>query len=399
MKKLTKNLSFVVVSLFLITIIFGSGFYVGNNMEEKNHANASELADLSSFWRVWNLLDEKYVAASSTKSISDEDKIYGAIQGMVSALGDPYTVFLPPQENEAFNENLEGNFSGVGMEVGMRDELIVVISPLKDSPAEKAGLLPGDVILQIESTNVAGISLDDAVKLIRGDKGTSVQIIVAREGESEPLTFKVTRDLIKIPNIKSELRSDGVFVITLYNFNAEATSAFRQALREFLLAKTDKLILDLRGNPGGFLDAAVDITSWFLPAGKTVVIEDFGGGKEQKVFRSKGFNLFNNNLKMAILVNKGSASASEIVAGALSAHGIADLVGENTFGKGSVQELVNVTDNTALKVTVARWLTPEGLSISDGGLKPDYEVGLTREDIEAGNDPQLEKAAQLLLEK
>lgn len=396
-KKVTKNLRIVGTSLVLILIVFGAGFYVGNEGFNEQEVTASENANLENFWKVWNLIDDKFVAASSTLAISEEEKIYGAIQGMVNALGDPYTVFLPPVENTELNESLQGKFSGVGMEVGIRDGVMVVIAPLKDTPAEKAGILPGDVILQIDDISVAGSSLNEAVKLIRGEEGTEVQIVVSRDGESEPLTIKIIRGIIRIPNIETELRGDGVFVIRLFNFNADATTAFKQALREFLLARTDKLVLDLRGNPGGYLDAAVDISSWFLPAGKTIVVEDFGEGKEEKSFRSKGFNVFNDNLNMVVLVNGGSASASEIVAGALKAHNVATLVGTNTFGKGSVQELLNITDETSLKVTIARWLTPEGVSISDGGLKPDVEVETNPEDIEAGIDTQLEAAVEILL--
>ncbi|MFT5352162.1 MAG: carboxyl-terminal processing protease, partial [Candidatus Paceibacteria bacterium] len=237
----------------------------------------------------------------------------------------------------------------------------------------------------------------EAVSKIKGEKGTEVVITVAREGVAETIDISITRDNIKIPTVDTELRSDGVFVISLYNFNANATNDFRRALREFMLAKTDKLILDLRGNPGGFLTAAIDISSWFLPAGKIVVKEDFGGKEDEEVFRSRGYNIFNDNLKMAILVNGGSASASEIVAGALQSHGIAELIGTNTYGKGSVQELMDITEETSLKVTIARWLTPNGKSISDGGLSPDIEVEFTNEDFEAKKDPQLDAAIDYLL--
>lgn len=398
LQKIPKNITFIGISLILIISIFGTGVYVGDKVFDNKEASALEVTDLESFWKVWNLIDDKFVAASTTSTTSNEERIFGAISGMVDSLGDPYTVFLPPVKNAELEESLSGNFSGVGMEVGIRDDLITVIAPLKDTPAEKAGILPGDIILKIDDASVSGSSLDEAVKLIRGEEGTEVQLVIAREGESDPIIIKITRGIIRIPNMETELRSDGIFVIRLFNFNADATNAFKQALRELLLARTDKLILDLRGNPGGFLDAAVDISSWFLPAGKTIVVEDFGEGKEEKAFRSKGFNIFNDNLKMVILVNGGSASASEIVAGALKAHDVATLVGTNTFGKGSVQELINITNNTSLKVTIARWLTPEGISISDGGLKPDVEVKVTTEDIENGVDPQLEEAVRILLE-
>ena len=225
---------------------------------------------------------------------------------------------------------------------------------------------------------------------------------VVREGESELLSIPVIRDIIQIPTISTSsedgagLRDDGVFVIQLYNFSALSQHLFREALREFIVSEADKLILDLRGNPGGFLEASVDMASWFLPLGKIVVEESFGEGIKPKVHRSSGYDIFNENLKMAIVVNRGSASASEILAGALKEHGVATLVGDRTFGKGSVQELVPITSDTSLKVTIARWLTPLGNSISEEGLKPDIEVERTLEDIENDIDPQIEKAAEFL---
>ena len=189
-----------------------------------------------------------------------------------------------------------------------------------------------------------------------------------------------------------------MFVISLHNFSAISANLFRDALREFIESGTDKMILDLRGNPGGFLEAAIDMASWYLPAGKMVVTEDFGDNGKPRVHRSKGYNIFTDKLKMAILINQGSASASEILAGALQQHGKATLVGTRSFGKGSVQELVKITPDTSLKVTVARWLTPNGSSISDGGLSADVEVEFTTEDFEAGEDPQLDKAVELLLQ-
>jgi len=399
MKSIFKQIPFIAISLLLIAIIFSTGFYIGNESSsfKNERVDASEVADLNQFWQVWNLLDEKFVAATTTQNTSSQDRIYGAIKGMVNSLDDPYTVFLTPAENESFSTTLQGNFFGIGMEVGVRSGVITVISPLKNSPAEKAGLLPGDIVISIDGTSTANLSLDDAVNLIRGEKGVDVELVVFREGEGNPITFVITRDIITIPNIETELRPDGIFVISLFNFNAESSNAFRDALREFLVSKTDKLVLDLRGNPGGFLDAAVNISSWFLPAGKVVVSESFGDNREDKEFRSKGFDIFNDNLRMAILINGGSASASEIVAGALREHKIADLVGSQSFGKGSVQELVDVSEGASLKVTIARWLTPNGNSISDGGLTPDFEVVVTQEDIDAGIDPQLNKAVEILL--
>jgi len=236
---------------------------------------------------------------------------------------------------------------------------------------------------------------EEAIKNIRGPKDSVVKLSVIREGEDDPLLIEIKRDVILVPTIETKIIDD-VFVINLYSFSATASTDFRNALRNFVKSKKHKLILDLRGNPGGFLESAVDVSSWFLPAGKIVVKEDFGKEGEEKVLRSKGYNIFNDNLKMIVLINEGSASASEIVAGALKEHNVAKLVGKNTFGKGSVQELLEITKDTSLKVTVAKWLTPNGKSISDGGLAPDYDVDLNVEKYKEGVDTQLQKAIDLL---
>lgn len=348
--------------------------FIGSN------AAASQDVDMDAFWKTWELIEEKYIPASSTLEISNQDKIYGAISGFVDSLEDPYTVFLQPEANENFQESIRGNFSGVGMEVGMEDDFITVIAPLKNTPAELAGVQSGDKIVEIDGISTAGVSLDEAVNKIRGPVGSEVVLTILREGARDLIEISILRDVIDIPVIDYELRDDGVFVISLYNFAANSSNDFRQALREFVLSKSNKLILDLRGNPGGYLESAIDVASWFLPAGKVIVQEDFGND-EVKYLRSKGYNIFTDDLEMVVLVNKGSASASEIVAGALSEYGIATLVGTKTFGKGSVQELVPITPETSLKVTIARWLTPNGVSISDGGLTPDVLV--VPEDFEA----------------
>jgi carboxyl-terminal processing protease len=226
---------------------------------------------------------------------------------------------------------------------------------------------------------------------------TEVVLKIAREGENEFLSVPIIRDKIEIPTLDSELRDDGVFVISLYNFGGTAITEMRKALRNFIESKSNKLIIDLRGNPGGYLEASVNIASWFLPIGKTVVTEDYGDKKEKVVHRSKGYNIIDDKYKVAILVNGGSASASEILAGALREHNKAVLIGTQTYGKGSVQELLDVTNDTTIKITIARWLTPNGISISHNGLKPDLEIKMTREDIENDTDPQLDAAVNYLL--
>jgi carboxyl-terminal processing protease len=256
----------------------------------------------------------------------------------------------------------------------------------------------GDILVSIDGKTTANMTVDDAVKLIRGKAGTDVTIDFGREGISKPVKIKITRGVIDIPTTETEVKGD-VFIIRLYNFYATSADKFREALREFSQSGKDKLVLDLRGNPGGYLEAAVDMASWFLPMGKVVVRESFGPNIDEQIYRSRGFDAFNSNLKMVILVNEGTASASEILAGALQEQDVAKLVGTKTFGKGSVQELLDLDGKTSLKVTIAKWLTPKGVSISDGGLKPDYEVKITDADIKAGKDPQLEKAIEVLDEK
>lgn len=407
MKSFSRNsIIIIVIIILLVTTAFFSGVFFAKDKNLKindlplisnNGTLQPTLIDLSPLWKTWNVINEKFVPATTTDIVTDEEKLYGAIQGLTNSLGDPYTVFLPPEDAEIFEADISGNFEGVGMEIGIRDNVLTVIAPLKDNPAERAGIKAGDKVLKIDDKATDGMTIDKAVKLIRGEGGTAVRLTILREEEDELLEIEVIRGTIQIPTIDTELRDDGVFVIELYNFSAISANLFREALREFINSGTDKMILDLRGNPGGFLEASIDIASWFLPTGKVVVTEDFGQNDEPRIHRSKGYNIFNENLKMAILINQGSASASEILAGALQQQGKAILVGVNTFGKGSVQELVKITPDSSLKVTIAHWLTPNGKSISDGGLVPDVEIEFTKEDFEAEKDPQLEKAVELLL--
>lgn len=372
----------------------------------------SSKVDFAPFWKAWQVLDEKFVptkiststlAKSATSTV--QDRIWGAIGGLTNSLGDPYTVFFPPEESKSFETEISGNFEGVGMEIGIKESIITVVAPLKGNPAQKAGILAGDKILTIDGQSTINMSVDKAVKLIRGKVGTKVKIKIAREGKKEPIEFAVVREVINIPTVDTEVKggklvggkmTDGIFIIKLYNFYSTSPNLFRNALREFIESDSDKLILDLRGNPGGYLEAAVDMASWFLPIGKVVVSEDFGKNIPGQIYRSKGYNIFNSNLKMVVLADGGSASASEILAGALKEHNIAKIVGTKTFGKGSVQEVVKITPETSLKVTIARWLTPLGNSISENGLTPDYEVKLTQEEFAKGKDPQTDKAMEVL---
>ncbi len=361
-------------------VLFFTGIYFGENARVTRLNAATERVNLTEFWKVWDILDERYVdtrVGTSTKKITDQLKIEGAIAGLVDSFGDPYTVFMPPQEKKAFEEDIRGNFGGVGMEIGYREKKLIIIAPLPNTPAMRGGVEAGDLIIEINGESASDLSVYGAVQKIRGEVDTKVKIKVLKKDQTEPVEITLTREVIKIPTLKTQvINNDGkrVFLIKLYNFNAEASADFRMALREFVASGGTRLILDLRGNPGGYLESSVDIASWFLPAGTTVVIEDRGVGAEPKIYRSKGYNVFNKNLKMAVLVDGGSASASEILAGALAENGRATLVGEKTFGKGSVQEVVEVGEGSALKVTIAKWLTPLGHSISGNGITPTVEV-------------------------
>lgn len=392
----------IILSFIISVSLFGAGFYVGKR-DDVNingtifiNATTTEPVDFSPFWKAWKLLDEKFTASSSTlPQTSNEDKLWGAISGLAVSYDDPYTVFFPPVESKMFEEEISGSFGGVGMEIGIADGLLTVIAPLKNTPAERAGVLAGDKIVDIDGKSSINMTTDEAITLIRGERGTKVTITFMREGVKEPLVKEITRATIEIPTVSTKVTDEGVFVIELYNFSATSPNLFRGALREFVESGLNKLVLDLRNNPGGYLEASLDMASWFLPTGKIVVVEDFGGKRNNREYRSKGYNIFNNSLKMAILVNEGSASASEILAGALREHGRAVLVGRQTFGKGSVQELVPVTNDTSLKITVAHWLTPLGNSISDGGLTPDIIV--PKEDEKDEKDAILQTAINYLL--
>ncbi len=391
------------VTVLLVALFFGLGVYIGFNQRPEinkvvnilgKETTVATETDFSPFWKVWNSINEKYPNANKT---SDQNKIYGAIFGLVGSLNDPYSVFFNPDDAKLFEDNIQGNFGGVGMEVGIKDKTLTVIAPLKDTPAYKANIKSGDKILKIDNLVTSGMSVEKAIKLIRGDVGTTVTLTIFREGDQDPKEIKIVRDIINIPTLDTELRKDGIFVIKLYSFSANSADLFRNALKEFSTSKSDKLLLDLRGNPGGYLDAAVSMSSWFLEGGKTVVTEDYGNNLKPKIYRSQGYNVFSDKLKFVILIDSGSASASEILAGAMQDYKKATLVGDKSFGKGSVQEVVKVTPDTILKITVAKWLTPNGNSISEKGLTPDYEVLFTKKDIENKIDPQLNKAIELLL--
>ncbi len=360
-----------------------------SEIEKKSEAPA----DFGQFWKVWNVINEKYVPTKHA-AVSNQEKVWGAISGLTGSLKDPYTYFLPPQEKTLFEQEVSGAFGGVGMQIGMKDGLVTVIAPLKGSPAERAGIQKGDKVYLIDGATTTEMTMDKALYLIRGEIGKAVTLTLLREKTEKPIVVSVIREEIKVPTIDTEKRGD-VFIIRLYGFPGTGAELFRNAIKEFVDSGADKLVLDMRGNPGGYLEVAVDMASWFLPEGKVVVREEEKGGGGD-IYRSRGYNIFGDKFHFAILVDGGSASAAEILAGALQEHGVATLVGTKTFGKGSVQELIPITDATSLKVTIARWITPNGTNLSDGGLEPDVKVEITKEQVEKGEDPQLDKAIELV---
>lgn len=396
----------VALALFFSTAAFFSGMQVGTYRadETKNEAalgsffapKPSEDVDMGEFWRVWELLDKKFVSSTSTDGLTNEQKIEGAVAGLVDTYDDPYTVYLPPADAEIFNGDIAGNFSGVGMEIGVQNDILTIIAPLPETPAEKAGIRAGDALVKIDDVSTEKMAVDEAVKKIRGEKGTTVTFTVYRKDSPELLTIPVVRDTINIPTSKVE-EKDGVYIVRLYNFSAQSEQNMEKALRGFMTSGKNKLILDLRGNPGGYLQSAVKIASYFLPVGKVVVRENYGPGTAEDVYRSEGRDLHPyRDFKMVVMIDGGSASASEILAGALKEQGVATLVGDTTFGKGSVQELVPMDSGASLKVTIARWLTPNGHSISENGLEPDIKVLVTEEDRKAFKDAQLDAAIEFL---
>ncbi len=388
----------------LVIVSMGLGFLIGRNNPSSasrvtnisNMDSASTTAvDFAPFWKVWTTLNDKYVPTHSTTTPTDQAKVYGAIQGLAASYGDPYTVFFPPVDNQSFQDQISGSFEGVGMEVDVKNGVLTVIAPLKGTPAYNAGIKTGDIILSINKKSTQGMSTENAINMIKGPKGTQVVFSILRAGIKNPFDISVTRDTIAVPTVETKTKGD-VFIINLYTFSATSPDLFRNALRTFIQSGDNKLVLDLRGNPGGYLEAAVDMASWFLPSGNLVVSEKAKVASDSQDYRSRGYNIFNNNLKMVILIDQGSASASEILSGALHEHGVAELIGTRSYGKGSVQELVPITSDTSLKVTIAKWYTPNGHSISDGGLTPDIKANLDVAKYAKGDDTQLDAAMDYL---
>ncbi|MCF7812606.1 S41 family peptidase [Candidatus Gracilibacteria bacterium] len=342
--------------------------------------------DLSIFWETWNVLEANFL---HKEEFAIQDQVYGAAKGLTQSLDDPYTVFMTPEETKKFEESISGEFEGIGAEIGIQNGQLTIIAPLKGSPAELAGLKPGDVIFKIDGESTHGISIEEAVTRIRGPKGEKVVLTILRETEKNPLEITIVRDNIVLNSVEWEMR-DGVAIVTISQFGTELVKEFQDAVSEILLQQPEGIIIDLRNNGGGLLDACVQTASEFLDQ-KIIVKTNgrkFGNSGEIMSGRDGAFL----ETPLVVLVNRGSASASEIFAGAMQDHRRGLVIGEKTFGKGSVQNVVPLSDGSSLKVTIAEWLTPEGHSIHEKGIEPTITVEATEEET----DPALEKALEII---
>ncbi len=400
-----KKYVYLAIVVMALVVAFGSGFIYGS-IEKLPHPvqgiinqefGQPKEFDFSLFWKTWDELHNKFVDQDKLK---EDNLLYGAISGMVKGAGDPYTVFFPPVETKSFKQDVGGSFGGIGAEIGKRNGFLVIIAPLEGTPAQKAGLLAGDKILKINSESTDDITVEEAVRKIRGEVGTKVTLSILRGNDgAKAKDITIERATIKIPITKLEALEDNQIAhLFFYSFASTAPFEFQQAATKILATTGYKgIILDLRNNPGGFLEVAVDIAGWFLDAGDLVAIEQFGKAENNNKteFRASGLGAL-KNYPIVILVNQGTASAAEILAGALRDNRDIKLVGEKTFGKGSVQELINLKGGSSLKVTVAKWLTPKGTSISEQGLEPDYKVVITEDEANKNKDQQLDKAVKIL---
>ena len=397
----------IIVFVFVFILFFGGGYYLGRQGYKASFVKLSEIqisrqappdnnVDFSLFWKVWDMLGSDYV--DKTK-LNPKEMVWGAIKGMVSAVGDPYTVFLPPEENKVVEEDLQGNFQGVGIQIGFRGTQLAVIAPLPDSPAEAAGIKAGDYIIGIKDEakkidmSTAGISLPDAVEIIRGSSGSKITLTLLRDGKEEPIIVDIIRKDINVPSVilSFEGATNGIAHIKLLKFGGDTNDEWEKVVRDVLKDKPKGIVLDLRNNPGGYLQGAVDIAGEFLPNNSLVVYEEKSDGTRNE-FRTSNFPRF-ANIPLVVLVNKGSASASEILAGALRDDAKIQLVGDTTFGKGTIQEPRTVDGGAGLHITIAKWLTPKGTWVNGTGLEPDVKI---EESTDATGDIQLTKAIEVL---
>lgn len=354
-------------------------------------AEPSTEALFSAFWQAWDIVHTRYV----DQPVDDTALMRGSIRGMLEALGDEHTSYMDPDQYLQANTELSGEYEGIGAWVDTGGEYLTIVAPMPGSPAEEAGVEAGDIVVGVDGEDVTGIDPSLVVQRILGPKGTAVRLTLQREGTPDPFEVSVVRGSILVPSVESEMLDGDVAYVQLLTFGEETTDDLRAALRTLMAENPRGLVLDLRGNGGGYLDTAVEVTSEFLAEG-VVLTERFGNG-EAEVYRARAGGLA-TEIPMVVLIDAGSASASEIVAGALQDHGRAILVGETTYGKGSVQDWITLSgDGGAVRVTVARWYTPSDRQINEAGLQPDLEVLITEEDVAADRDPQLDRAVEALL--
>ncbi len=392
-----KNRKQIIGAIIIAFVIFSGGYVMGYNrtlptgnlLPQITNKYSSKSIDFGEFWNVWDTITAKFDG-----NLDMQKMLYGSISGMVQATGDPYTEFFTPDQAKQFENELSGTFSGIGAEIGIKNNKLTVIAPIPDSPADKAGLKTGDQINKIDGENTAGMSLDTAVSKIRGKAGTEVTLAIERDGTEKD--YKIQRAEIDVKSVKYKIEN-GILVITASRFDSDTASLIQEAENAGIAKNVHGIILDLRNNPGGLLDSAIDVSSEFIQKGTIVIEKDVKHGKSQ-TFSASGNGKMTDKDKypMVVLVNGGSASAAEITAGALHDNGRAQLIGEKTFGKGSVQEVENLPDGSELKVTVAHWYTPNDVNINKTGINPDITVKLTDADFNAGKDPQLDKAMELL---
>lgn len=402
-----KTVRNIFLGLSLLILFFGIGYRLGTQGVERGmyfqspdvrgkdaSSSSSSSVDFSLFWDVWDRINRYYI---DRKALDPQKMVYGAISGLVSSLEDPYTVFLPPDQNKETKDDLGGLFEGIGAQLGVKDKKIIIISPLKGSPAEKEGLVAGDWILKVDGKETATWTLPQAVAKIRGPKGTKVNLTILHRDASNSADISVTRDTIKVASVEWEVKNGKVVYLKLGRFGDATTDEWTKAVDDIsaLIAKSKGeikgLVLDLRNNPGGYLSGSVFIASEFLDGGVVVIQESATKAKQTYEVNRKGKLL---NIPLVVLINKGSASASEIVAGALSDRGRAKLVGETSFGKGSIQEAQELSGGAGIHITIAKWLLPSGTWINGSGIEPDIKIENDENNPES--DLQLEKAIESL---
>jgi carboxyl-terminal processing protease len=366
-------------------------FLPGNDTPESETPDQEEL--LKPFWETWNLIQEQYV----DQPVDEDIMVQGAIRGMVNSLGDPHTAYMSPDEFHQMNVQQEGEYEGIGAWVDIYGEYLTIIGPMANSPAEEAGLKPGDIVIAIDGEDMTGVDGNIVLNHILGPSGTIVVLTIFREDVDEPFDVEIKRAKITVPSVEGEILDDNIAYIGLYNFGDKTTSELRKTLKDLLAENPQGLILDLRGNGGGYLHTSIEVTSQFIEGGQIVMYEEFGDGSRRTLKSTR--NGLATDIPLVLLIDEGSASASEIVAGAIQDYDRALLVGMTSYGKGSIQNVIPIQEEQgAVRITIARWLTPNERQIHELGIEPDIVIEYTEEDFEAERDPQLEKALELLLE-